>query len=136
MTRLRARLRSESGQRSTGLTLTQLGVLSTVVKQGPVTAARLATLEHVSPQSIAQSLAVLKEAGLVHTEPDPQDGRKRLVSADASAAELVGGLMASRVSFLARAIEQVVEPGERRDLEKAIELMERLAAADPHARRT
>ncbi|MEV6056648.1 MarR family transcriptional regulator [Streptomyces sp. NPDC052107] len=130
MKRLRARLRAESGQHATGLTPTQLAVLASVVREGPVTAARLASLEHVSAQSIAQSLAVLRAAGLVHSEPDPQDGRKKLMSADPSATELVGKLLAGRASFLARAIDQVVAPDERKDVEKAIKLLERLAAAD------
>ncbi|MGW2061618.1 MarR family winged helix-turn-helix transcriptional regulator [Streptomyces sp. NPDC001937] len=130
MKRLRARLRAESGQHATGLTATQLGVLASVVREGPVTAARLATLEHVSAQSIAQSLAVLKAAGLIHSEPDPQDGRKKLMSANASATELVDNLLAGRASFLARAIDRVVAPDEQQDVEKAIELLERLAAAD------
>ncbi|GHJ40164.1 MarR family winged helix-turn-helix transcriptional regulator [Streptomyces sp. TS71-3] len=128
--RLRARLRAESGQHSTGLTLTQLAVLASVVREGPVTAARLASMEHVSPQSIAQSLAVLKAAGLVHGEPDPQDGRRKLVSADPAATDMVDGLLASRASFLARAIDQVIAPEEFGDLVRAIELLERLAAAD------
>ncbi|KOV67556.1 MarR family winged helix-turn-helix transcriptional regulator [Streptomyces sp. MMG1121] len=128
--RLRARLRAESGQHAIGLTLTQLGVLASVVREGPVTAARLATLEHVSPQSIAQSLAVLKAAGLIHSEPDPQDGRRKLISADPSATELVERLLAGRAAFLARAIDQLVAPDERKDLEKAIELLERLAGTD------
>ncbi|MFJ2189837.1 MarR family winged helix-turn-helix transcriptional regulator [Kitasatospora sp. NPDC087861] len=128
--RLRARLRAESGQHATGLTVTQVAVLASVVREGPITAARLAALEHVSGQSIAQSLAVLKAAGLVHSEPDPQDGRKKLMSADPSATELIEKLLAGRASFLARAIDQVVAPDERKDLEKAIELLERLAAAD------
>ncbi|MDH6130226.1 MarR family transcriptional regulator [Kitasatospora sp. GP82] len=128
--RLRARLRAESGQHATGLTVTQVAVLASVVREGPITAARLAALEHVSGQSIAQSLAVLKAAGLVHSEPDPQDGRKKLMSADPSATELIEKLLAGRASFLARAIDQVVAPDEREDLEKAIELLERLAAAD------
>ncbi|MFF4956334.1 MarR family winged helix-turn-helix transcriptional regulator [Streptomyces sp. NPDC001222] len=130
MKRLRARLRTESGQHSTGLTVTQLTVLGSVLREGPVTAARLAALEHVSPQSIAQSLAVLKAAGLVHSEPDPQDGRRKLMTADPSATELIDNLLAGRASFLARAIDQVVAPDERKDVEKAIELLERLAAAD------
>ncbi|MFJ3418066.1 MarR family winged helix-turn-helix transcriptional regulator [Streptomyces sp. NPDC086082] len=133
MARLRARLRAESGQHATGLTLTQLGVLASVVREGPVTAARLATLERVSAQSIAQSLAVLKAAGLVRSEPDAQDGRKKLMSADPSATELVEKLLASRASFLARAIDQLVTPGEREDVEKAIELLERLADVDLNA---
>ncbi|AQW55867.1 MarR family winged helix-turn-helix transcriptional regulator [Streptomyces violaceusniger] len=130
MKRLRARLRAESGQNETGLTATQLGVLASVVREGPVTAARLAALEHVSAQSIAQSLAVLKAAGLVHGEPDPQDGRKKLMSADPSAIELVDRLLNGRASFLTRAIDRVVTPDERQDVEKAIELLERLAEVD------
>ncbi|MFE3598769.1 MarR family winged helix-turn-helix transcriptional regulator [Streptomyces sp. NPDC059142] len=131
MKRLRARLRVESGQHATGLTLTQLGVLAGVVREGPVTAARLAALEHVSAQSIAQSLAVLKAAGLIHGEPDPGDGRKKLMSADPAATALVERLLAGRAAFLARAIDQVVAPDEWEDMEKAVELLERLAAADP-----
>jgi len=130
MKRLRARLRAESGQHATGLTATQLSVLVSVVREGPVTAARLAALEHVSAQAIAQSLAVLKAAGLVHGEPDPEDGRKKLMSAAPSATELIDKLLAGRDSFLARAIDQVVAPDEREDVEKAIELLERLADAD------
>ncbi|MFF0033996.1 MarR family winged helix-turn-helix transcriptional regulator [Streptomyces avermitilis] len=130
MKRLRARLRAESGQNATGLTVTQLGVLASVVREGPVTAARLAALEHVTAQAIAQSLAVLKAAGLVHGEPDPQDGRKKLISADPSATVLIDRLLTGRASFLARAIDQVVAPDEGEDVEKAIELLERLAEAD------
>jgi DNA-binding MarR family transcriptional regulator len=131
MKRLRARLRAESGHHETGLTPTQRAVLATVVRRGPVTAARIAELEHVSPQSIAQSLAELKARGLVGSAPDPQDGRKKLISAAASASELIDSLMASRSSFLARAIDQVIAPEQRQDLEKAIDLLERLATADP-----
>ncbi|MFE5690931.1 MarR family winged helix-turn-helix transcriptional regulator [Streptomyces sp. NPDC056512] len=130
MTRLRARLRTESGQHTTGLTPTQLGVLASVVREGPVTAARLASLEHVSAQAIAQSLAVLRAAGLIHGEPDPQDGRKKLMSADPSATELVDRLLTGRASFLARAIDQVLASDQHEDVEKAIELLERLADAD------
>jgi DNA-binding MarR family transcriptional regulator len=135
MKRLRARLRSESGQHATGLTPTQRAVLATVVRQGPLTAARIAELEHVSPQSIAQSLAGLKACGLVRPEPDPRDGRKKLIYAETSASELIDSLMAGRSSFLARAIDQVIAPGEREDLDKAIDLLERLATADPDHRK-
>jgi DNA-binding MarR family transcriptional regulator len=130
MNRLRARLRSESGQHTTGLTASQRAILATVVRHGPVTAARIAELEHVSPQSIGQSLTELKARGLVRSDPDPADGRKKLISAEASASELISSLAAGRSSFLSRAIDQVITPGERQDLEKAIELMERLATAD------
>ncbi|EFL03549.1 predicted protein [Streptomyces sp. SPB78] len=127
--RLHARLRAESGQHATGLTPAQLTVLASVVREGPVTAARLAALDHVSAQSIAQSLTALKAAGLVRTEPDPSDGRKKLTSAAPSAAELIERLLAGRAAFLARAIDEAVRPEERADLDKAIALLERLARA-------
>ncbi|WP_250301441.1 MarR family transcriptional regulator [Streptomyces sp. NBC_01387] len=130
MKRLRARMRAESGQHATGLSATQLGVLASVVREGPITAARLAAVEHVSGQAIAQSLAVLKAAGLVHSEPDPKDGRKKLMSADPSATELIDKLLTGRATFLAHAIAQVIAPHERADMDKAVELLERLADAD------
>jgi DNA-binding MarR family transcriptional regulator len=130
MKRLRARLRAESGQLATGLTATQLAVLAEVVREGPVTAARLAALEHVSPQAIAQSLAALKAAGLVHSAPDPQDGRRKLVSADPTAGALIERLLAGRASFLVRAMEAAVTPDELDTLERAVELLERLAAVE------
>ncbi|MGW6600015.1 MarR family winged helix-turn-helix transcriptional regulator [Streptomyces sp. NPDC055036] len=130
MTRLRARLRAESGQHATGLTTTQIAVLGRIVREGPITAARLASREHVTAQAIAQSLAALKAAGLVQSEPDPRDGRKKLMSADPSAAELFEGLLAGRASFLTRAIDQVVAPDERHEVVKAVELLEQLADVD------
>jgi DNA-binding MarR family transcriptional regulator len=84
----------------------------------------------VSPQSIAQNLAVLKAAGLVRAERDPDDARKTLITADESAGRLIDSLHASRTSFLVRAIDALVAPDERADLDRTIELLERFAAAD------
>jgi DNA-binding MarR family transcriptional regulator len=128
--RLRSRLREESGLHAIGLSVSQLAVLESVVKDGPTTAACLAQVHHVSGQSIAQNLAVLKAAGLVRGERDPADGRKTLISADPSAARLLASVYTARESFLARAIGQLAAPGERGDLERAISLLERFAAAD------
>lgn len=130
ITRLRSRLRVEAGLHETGLSISQLAVLKNIVQEGPVTAAYLATAQHVSPQSIAQNLAVLKAAGLVRAERDPGDARKTLISADESAGRLLDSLHASRTSFLVRAIDALVAPEERADLDRTIDLLERFAAAD------
>jgi DNA-binding MarR family transcriptional regulator len=130
ITRVRARLREEAGLYGTGLSVSQLAVLRCVVDEGPVTAAYLAAAQHVSPQSIAQNLAVLKAAGLVRAQRDPADRRKMLISADESGGRLLTTLEASRKSFLVRAIDALVAPAERADLDKTIELLERFAAAD------
>ena len=130
ITRLRARLREEAGVDGTGLSVSQMSVLWHILQAGPVTAAGLAAAQHVSPQSIAQNLAVLKAAGLIHTERDPGDGRKTLITASESSRQLVTSVRASKESYLARAIDALVGPAERDDLDRAIDLLERLAAAD------
>jgi len=131
ITRVRSRLRVEAGMHGTGLSISQLSVLKRVAAEGPVTAAHLAATEHVSPQSIAQNLAVLKAAGLVRGERDPEDARKnRIIAQEPAATELLESLRESRESFLVRAIDQLVPPGERADLERLIDLLERFAAAD------
>jgi DNA-binding MarR family transcriptional regulator len=128
--RVRSRLRAEAGLHGTGLSISQLSVLKRVADEGPVTAAHLAATEHVSPQSIAQNLAVLKAAGLVRGERDPEDARKNRIIAREPAAGLLATLQESRESFLVRAVDQLVPPGERADLERLIDLLERFAAAD------
>jgi DNA-binding MarR family transcriptional regulator len=130
ITRLRSRLREEAGINGTGLSVSQLSVLWQVLREGPVTAAGLAAAQHVSPQAIAQNLAVLKAAGLIRTERDPGDGRKTLITASESSRLMATTVRASKESYLARAIDALVSPGERADLGRAIDLLERLAAAD------
>lgn len=130
ITRLRSRLREEAGLYGTGLSISQVAVLKSVVDDGPVTAARLAKLQHVSPQSVAQNLAVLTAAGLVRKDRDPQDGRKSLITAEEKGSQLLTALHTSRESFLTLAIDQLVTPEERDDLERTIALLERFAAAD------
>jgi DNA-binding MarR family transcriptional regulator len=136
ITRLRSRMREEAGLHGTGLSVSELSVLWHILQDGPVTAAELATAQHVSPQSIAQNLAALKAAGLVRTERDPGDSRKTLITASESGRQLVASVHASKESYLAQAIDALVGPRERADLDRAIDLLERLAAADlsRHAR--
>ncbi|HEX3789654.1 MAG TPA: MarR family transcriptional regulator [Pseudonocardiaceae bacterium] len=133
ITRLRSRLREETGIYGTGLSITALAVLQRVTDEGPVTAAYLATAEHVSPQAVAQNLAVLKADGLVRAQRDPRDGRKTLITAAESGSRLLTSLQASRKSFLVRAIDTLVPTDRRADLDRAIELLELFAAAEVSA---
>jgi len=129
--RLRARLREESGASSTGLSISQQSILQHLRLNGPATAASLAAAEHVSQQAIAQSVMPLKSAGLVRSEPDPKDGRKTLISITDAGLAVRESLIASRNSWLAQAIDSTLAAEERAALEKAIELLERLADASP-----
>jgi DNA-binding MarR family transcriptional regulator len=127
---LRARLREESGMTSTGLSTSQLSIIGRLRLSGPATAASLAAAEHVSQQAIAQSVAPLKAAGVVRTDPDPADGRKVLISITDAGRASRESIIASRDSWLTRAIDATVPADERAALEKAIELLERLADAE------
>ena len=132
VSRLRSRLRIESGLRSTGIPISQLAVLGRIIDEGPTTAAALAAGEHVTQQAIAQSLATLKQRGLVEKQADPSDGRKSLVSATAAGRKLRGTIAASREEWITRAIDAAVQPEERPLLKEAIELLERIADVKLH----
>src|SRR5690242_10312589 len=127
ITRLRLRMREEIGVGETGLSLSQARVLGRIVREGPTTAASLASAEHVSQQAIAQTLAPLKKAGLIDTRRDPDDGRKTLVEATADGRKLRQGLMRNRDAWLVRAIDATIDDGERAELERAAQLLARLA---------
>lgn len=127
--RLRNRLR-EAGAGTTGLPITQLALIKRLRDGGPAAATTLAAQEHVTQQAIAQQVAALTRAGLVHTTPDPNDRRKRLIRVTPAGHRLFEAALASRNAWLARAIDTSITAKERPALEKAIELLERLAAAD------
>ena len=127
VSRLRSRIRIEAGVGSTGIPISQLSVLGRIIDEGPTTAAALAAGEHVTQQAIAQSLATLKQRGLVEKQADPSDGRKSLVTATAAGRKLRETLTASREEWLTRAVDAAVKPEERSQLREAIDLLERIA---------
>ena len=108
--RLRSRIRIEAGLRSTGIPISQLAVLGRIIDEGPTTAAALAASEHVTQQAIAQSLATLKQRGLVQKQADLQSeleelkARKESTPADQYEVELEKLLVElARVSIQIRA---------------------------------
>jgi DNA-binding MarR family transcriptional regulator len=127
--RLKARLREESGANATGLSIAQLSILQRLHRAGPATAASLAASEHVSQQAIAQSVASLKAAGLVRTERDPNDRRKVLISITDAGLELRESMAAARTDWLERTIGSMTGADERAVLERGVELLERFADA-------
>jgi DNA-binding MarR family transcriptional regulator len=128
--RLRGRLREAAWAGEVELPIAQVAVLKRIRTDGPTTASALAAAEHVTHQAIAQTLAGLKDAGLVRSAADPNDGRKSVISVTPAGNRLFESAIASRDAWLARAIGHVVSPRERAALEKAIELLERLADAE------
>src|SRR5215475_12111009 len=78
LSRVRRRLRTTYD--TSDLTPSQLSVLSRLDKEGDASVSELAAAERVRHQSVAAAVAVLEERGLVTRRPDPDDGRRQVVS--------------------------------------------------------
>lgn len=109
------------------LSVSQLVLLRRIEEAGETTASSLAVNENVSQQAIAQDLAILKREGLVESGMDPKDKRKNPVHVSAAGRIAIDSFLASRTRWLARRIESRMNPAERAELERSIELLERLA---------
>jgi DNA-binding MarR family transcriptional regulator len=130
MTRLRARLRRESAPEAMLWSWSQLNTLGRIVHDGPATASELAQAEHVRRQSMAETLAALRRDGLVASEPDPNDGRKSLISATRAGRELIATIPAAREAWLSGVLRELLQPEEQRLLLKAAAIMNRIADAE------
>ena len=132
--RLRSRLRAEARGSLNEMPITQMAILKHLSREGSSTATQLAAVEHVSQQAIAQSIAALRERDLIQTTPDPTDRRKTLISLSPPGSEMMRGILASRDAWLVRAIESSLDAAEMADLNRTIEILERLADAQTGAK--
>lgn len=124
--RLRRRLR-ESHDRDE-LTPSQTSLLSRLDREGPHTASELAAAEGVRPQSVAASLAVLAERGMVSRRPDPDDGRRQTISLSPDGRTFLDSTRAAGEEWLARALHERLSEDERATVIAAMGLLDRVAA--------
>jgi DNA-binding MarR family transcriptional regulator len=130
MTRLRARLRAESAPGEVSSTWSQLTTLARIVEEGPTTISALAHGEHVRRQSMAETVARLREDGLISTDQDPNDGRKMLISATRKGQAVTATIPAAREAWLDEAIRTSLKQHEQKTLLRAAEIMNRIADSD------
>ncbi len=109
------------------LTLPESAALTRLDRGGPSTASALARLEQISPQSMGATLGALEARGLVERRPDPQDGRRVLLSVTDSGRQVLQSKRNARTEQLAKALSAGFTPAELRQLEAAAPLLERLA---------
>jgi DNA-binding MarR family transcriptional regulator len=122
---LRRRLR----QTTTGdeITMPEISALARLDHSGPTTATALARLEQISPQSMGATLATLESRRLVARAPDPDDGRRAVVSISDAGLEVLRHRRTEKTEQLARALASGFTRAELEQLAAAAPLLERLA---------
>jgi DNA-binding MarR family transcriptional regulator len=75
---------------------------------------------------MATTLAALEQHGLIRRNPDPEDGRRQLVTLTEGGRERIEGNRQVRAEWLTRALEDRYTEEERQTLIEAFALLERL----------
>jgi DNA-binding MarR family transcriptional regulator len=122
--RLARRLRSQRAE--TDLTLTQLSVLATLDRHGPLTPRELAVHEKVQPPSMTRVVASVEDHGLVARTPHPTDKRQVLVALTAAGTRLLAEDRRRRDAWLARRVGEL-SAEDRAVLHAATPILDRLA---------
>jgi DNA-binding MarR family transcriptional regulator len=109
------------------LTLPESSALARLDRGGPATPSALARQEQISPQSMGATVAALEARGLVERRPDPEDGRRAVISVTEAGQRALWDRRNARTRQLARALSAGFTGAEIAQLSAATPLLERLA---------
>jgi DNA-binding MarR family transcriptional regulator len=109
------------------LTFPERSALARLDYGGPTTATALAKLEQISPQSMGATLADLEGRMLIERRPDPDDGRRALISITKTGLQLLANRRNARTRQFADALSDGFTRAELEQLMAAAPLIERLA---------
>ncbi len=116
-----------------GLTPSQISVLFTVVRLGPIGLSELAAMESLNATMLSRITAQLCEAGLIVRSADPGDRRSAFVAATAPGRRIRERIHRERTRALGAHVEQLDEE-QREALWNALPVLEQLAEALPRGR--
>lgn len=117
------------GHRRGELTLSEASLLARIETIGPTTPGALAQSENVRPQAIAATLSALETMGFVRRDPDPEDGRRTIVSLTDQGHALRQERRNESTERLAAAIAETISTAELPALREAVALIARVADA-------
>ena len=118
---LARRLRAERPAAS--VTLSALGLLSSLHRHGAMSAAALARLEGLAPQSLSRLLATLTDDGLIVRHPDEIDHRAWIIDITPAGRRALERDTQARRAWLEAAMAAALTPAERGRLAQAAALM-------------
>lgn len=122
--RLHRRLRAVANEGA--LSASQSSALARIAKGEAASAAELAALDGVRPQSMAATVGVLEQDGLIARSPDPTDGRRSILSLTVAGEQRWRGDRAARQEWLTRTLRERLAPEELESLRAAAALLQRL----------
>ena len=115
------------------LTPSQISVLFTIVRNGPLGLSDVAELESLNPTMLSRFIGQLTDAGLIRRTADPDDRRAALVEATAQGRRLRERIHRERTSALQRYVDELDE-SQRETLWRALPVLEELAERLPARR--
>ncbi|CAH2601707.1 MarR family transcriptional regulator [Rhodovastum atsumiense] len=110
-----------------GVSLSGIGLLSTLHAQGPMPAARLAKQEGLQAQSLTRLISGLERMGCIERRRSETDRREIVVMLTPRGREVLAEDMRGRQRWLERAMAEALTGAERETLLQAAAAMLRLA---------
>ncbi|WP_037769247.1 MarR family winged helix-turn-helix transcriptional regulator [Streptomyces sp. FXJ7.023] len=124
ISRLRRRILKAS--ETEDITLGQASVLARLSDKGGVTASELAGTEGVRHQSMTATVSALASLGLVERRPDPDDGRRLLITLTARGLRRVEEGRQARTEWLADRLQTRCSEEERLAVIETMAVLQRL----------
>jgi len=129
ITRMGRRLRALRS--SHGVSVSQLSMLGHLYRaKQPMTAADLARLERLQPQSLSRIIAGLDEQGLIRRRQDGSDGRQLLIEITQAGKHLLVQDADRQSKWLANLMTTQLSKAEREIIAVAVDLLDEVAEQD------